>query len=94
MNLNQSITLSTDALHQDVAGETVILDLASETYFGLDEVGTRVWQLLGETTTLQSVFEQLLLEYEVDAEQLESDLEALLNSLHDAGLIHLVANQA
>ena len=94
MNLNQSITLSPDALHQEVAGETVILDLASETYFGLDEVGTRVWQLLGETTELQSVFEQLLLEYEVDSDRLESDVDALLNSLNEAGLIHVVTNQA
>ena len=35
-------------LAQELAGETVLLDLASENYFGLDAVGTRVWQLLNE----------------------------------------------
>ena len=42
------IEISEDVLFQEVGGETVLLDLASEQYFGLDAVGTRIWQLLGE----------------------------------------------
>ena len=45
MNLNQTITLSPDVISQEVSGETVLLDLESENYFGLDAVGTRIWQL-------------------------------------------------
>jgi hypothetical protein len=91
MDLNVHVTLSPDALHQEVAGETVILDLSSETYFGLDEVGTRVWQLLEANGNLQAVYDALLEEYEVDAEQLGADLDSLLSSLRESGLITMVA---
>ena len=91
MNLNQSVTLSPDALLQEVAGETVILDLASETYFGLDEVGTRIWQLLEEHGRLQPVFDALLQEYEVEASQLAEDMTNLLARLQEAGLIEMSA---
>ena len=93
MNLKQSVTLSEDALFQEVTGETVILDMASETYFGLDAVGTRIWQLMQEKGSLQTVFDALLLEYEVEADTLESDFADLLASLEDAGLIALAAEQ-
>jgi hypothetical protein len=42
----RSIKISKEVLSQELAGETVLLDMASEGYFGLDAVGTRVWQLL------------------------------------------------
>ena len=91
MNLKQTVTLSEDALFQEVSGETVILDMASETYFGLDAVGTRVWQLIQEKTALQPVFDTLLQEYEVEPDILERDLADLLASLEEAGLIALAA---
>ena len=91
MNLKQSVSLSPDALFQEVSGETVILDMASETYFGLDAVGTRVWQLMQEIGELQPVFDTLLQEYEVEAERLEQDFASLLTSLEDAGLISLAS---
>jgi len=82
----QKITISNEALSQEVNGETVILDLQSESYFGLDEVGTRIWQLLQEENDLQKVFDALLQEYDVGAEQLEQDLIELVDKLIEAGL--------
>ena len=84
---NQVFTVSKDVLFQEVSGETVLLDLASEQYFGLDEVGTRVWQLLKEGQSLDAMLEVLLEEYEVERERLEADVRALLESLIEAGLI-------
>ncbi|MBP8283751.1 MAG: PqqD family protein, partial [Chromatiaceae bacterium] len=53
--------------------ETVILDLASGTYFGLDPVGARIWGLMGESKTLAEICGQMLEEYEVSREELERD---------------------
>ena len=83
----KNITISEQALSQEVNGETVILDLASESYFGLDEVGTRIWQLLQEKNDLQTVFDTLLDEYDVEAEQLKTDINELLEKLVDSGLV-------
>ena len=60
------LTLSPDAMAQEVNGETVILDIRSEQYFSLDVVGTRVWQLLQAQTPLESIVDTLLEEFEVD----------------------------
>ena len=89
MDLNQKITLSPEVLSQEVTGETVLLDLNSESYFGLDEVGTRIWQLLQENNDLRSVFDTMLEEYDVTPEQLESDLDELVGKLTEAGLVSI-----
>ena len=83
------ITISEEALSQEVNGETVILDLNSESYFGLDEVGTRIWQLLQEKKNLQAVFDTLLDEYDVEAEQLESDINRLIDDMMKNGLLQI-----
>lgn len=85
----QVATISPDVLAQEVSGETVLLDLKSESYFGLDELGTRIWQLLQENGSVQILLDTLLQEYNVEAEQLESDIENLLKELDSEGLIKL-----
>jgi hypothetical protein len=91
MNLNQTITLSPDVISQEVSGETVLLDLESENYFGLDEVGTRIWQLIKETNELQSIFDTLLEEYDVSVERLQLDVSTLLTEIESLGLVTLEA---
>ncbi len=89
LNLHQTIALSADVISQEVSGETVLLDLESENYFGLDEVGTRIWQLIKETNDLNTIYNTLLSEYEVPAERLQQDLTTLLTEIEGLGLIVL-----
>jgi hypothetical protein len=89
MNLNQTITLSPDVISQEVSGETVLLDLESEHYFGLDEVGTRIWQLARETDDLKAIYQTLLAEYDVPENRLQQDLDNLLAEISGLGLITL-----
>jgi len=91
LNLNQTIALSPDVISQEVSGETVLLDLESENYFGLDEVGTRIWQLIKETNDLNTIYNTLLKEYEVSGERLQQDLTTLLTEIEGLGLIVLEA---
>ena len=85
--LSSSVSISSEVLAQEVDGETVLLDLQSESYFGLDEVGTRIWQLLQEHNELQKVFDALLEEYDVEEKQLGNDLDELIKKLSDAKLV-------
>jgi hypothetical protein len=48
MNLNDTFSVSAQVMARRVGNETVLLDLASGTYFGLDPVGARIWQLIGK----------------------------------------------
>lgn len=86
LTLDSRLTQSSDVLFQNLDGEAVLLDLSSETYFGLNEVGTRVWELLESTSLLSDVCVQLQSEYEVERERAESDLLELASRLISAGL--------
>jgi hypothetical protein len=91
IDLNQTISLSPDVISQEVSGETVLLDLESENYFGLNAIGTRIWQLIKETNELQSIFDTLLEEYDVSEERLRLDITALLTEIEGLGLVKLEA---
>ena len=91
MNFNQTVILSPDVISQEVSGETVLLDLESECYFGLDAVGTRIWQLIRDSGDLRTIYSTLLEEYEVEETQLQTDLESLLTEACARGLITLHA---
>lgn len=87
----QDLIPSPDVLHQELGGETVLLNLANEQYFGLDPIGTRIWQLLVQTRRADAVMAQLLQEFDVGAEQLREDLSRLLDELVEAGLVRPAA---
>ncbi len=82
-----NLRISDEVLFQEVSGEAVLLDLKSEQYFGLDKVGTHVWQLLNQNLPEESIIEQLLQRYEVDRPTLENDVSQLLDQLEKAGLV-------
>ena len=87
MNLDQKVTFAETVFAQEVDGEMVLLDMESENYFGLDEVGTSIWQAMQEKETLKEVFELLLEQYEVESEVLENDLSDFLGKLVESGLV-------
>ncbi len=76
-------------LVRELQGESVLLNLDSETYFGLDEVGTRMWAVLTTAPSIQVAYEALLAEYAVEPEVLRKDLEALVGELMERGLLDL-----
>ena len=84
------IQVPPDVLVSDVGGESVFLNLKTESYFGLDDVGTRMWKLLTENETVESAYQALLIEYDIDEAQLSSDLDALVQKLVDNGLVEVV----
>lgn len=76
-----------DVLFQVVNDEMVLLDLDGETYFGLNPVGARIWQLLEQGRNTADIIATLLAEYEVGRDRLEEDVGALIEQLLTAGLI-------
>jgi len=87
LDLNQKITFADTVFAQEVDGEMVLLDMNSENYFGLDEIGTAIWQGMQEKETLQEVFELLLNQYDVEADLLKQDLLAFVDKLVKHGIV-------
>jgi hypothetical protein len=68
-------------------GETVFVNLESERYLGLDEVGTRMWNALTSSSSIEEAYAVLLVEYDVPPEDLRRDLEELVVRLVEHGLV-------
>ena len=79
-----------DEVSCTVEGEVVILNFADEVYYGLDGVGARVWELLGEPRTLAELRDAVTAEYEVDAATVEADLRELLEDLATRRLVEVL----
>lgn len=81
------IRIPNDVVFRDLSGEGVLLNLATGNYFGLDDVGTKCWHLIGQQGTLEHIIMALSGEYDVDEAQLRRDLTSLLQQLADKGLV-------
>jgi hypothetical protein len=86
ITLASTFILSKDAVFRDLDGEAVILHLESGTYFGLNAVGTRIWQLMERDGRLTAVLDALRAEYEATPDVLERDLLELVERLVEARL--------
>ena len=91
MNLSDKGTIPPQVMARKVGDENVILDLASGTYYGLDTVGTRIWQLIALGQTLEQVCEVMLAEYDVTREDIERDVLALVETLMKSQLLRVKA---
>ncbi len=83
------VSVPPDVLISEISGESVILDLKSERYLGLDDVGTRMWGALTKSPSIQAAYDVLLGEYEVDAGVLKRDLHGFIEKLLDQGLLEV-----
>ena len=77
-------------LIRHLEGESVLLNLESERYFGLDATGTRMWQLVTTEPNVAAAFEKLLAEFEVEPESLRNHLTELLSGLVENGLLQVL----
>ncbi len=88
------ITARDDLSAADMAGELVVLDLASGAYFGLNETGTRILKLARQPRTVQEIIEALRADYEVPYEQLKADVLAFVADLAANRLIRVEPAEA
>ena len=84
------ISVTQSSMSSELPGEAIILNLDSGVYFGLDEVGARIWALLSQKPQHFSDLHRCLLEeYEVDSDTCEQDLTELLLAMKSASLIEV-----
>ena len=73
----------------DLEGEAVILSLKSGEYFGLNGVGSRIWELVRQPTTVRDIREAIVAEFDVDSDRCQRDLLKWLEEMVDEGLIEI-----
>ncbi len=87
--MSSSVVATSEQASSDLEGEAVILNLKSGAYYGLNAVGASIWNLIQQPRTVSEIRDTLLAEYEVDSEQCDRELLALLQQLEAEGLIEV-----
>ncbi|HEV2837417.1 MAG TPA: PqqD family protein [Pyrinomonadaceae bacterium] len=91
ISFSDRVRIPDDVLISRLQEESVILNLDSERYFGLDDVGTRILNVLTTSDSIEAAYKSLLEEYDVDGQALRDDLLALIESLAKQGIIEVSA---
>ncbi len=89
VSFNTKVKVPENILIREIRGESVLLNLNNKYYFGLDKVGTRMWNVLAKADTIQGAYEALLGKYEVDGDALKKDLQSLVGKLVANGLLEV-----
>lgn len=79
--------VSPDCVACDVEGGIAILNLKTNLYFGLDEVGAEVWGLLQEPTSLPELALSISSNFEVEPDVCQADIAHLLDQMANSGLV-------
>jgi hypothetical protein len=81
------VEIGDSVIYQKLNDESVILNLTTQDYYGLDDVGTSMWNLLVEKGDLESVVTELSLVYDIDQRTLRGDLHDLVEQLIGSNLL-------
>jgi hypothetical protein len=84
--LDTIVAVSDDAVFRELDGESVLLNLETGMYYGLDAVGTRAWQIAAAGGSLRDVRDRLVEEYDAEPAVIERDLLTLADALVGKGL--------
>ena len=81
---------SDDVIFQPLKDEIILLNMKTQKYFGLDDVGSDIWRLLVECGDLETVADRMIAEYDADRDTIRKDLGILIDRLLEAGLLKTV----
>jgi hypothetical protein len=86
-----AVVASRDVVFRELEGESILLNLETGIYFGLDPVGSRIWQLVQDQRTIAAICDAVGREYDVDDATLEHDVIALVTTLAEKSLVEVVS---
>jgi hypothetical protein len=76
-----------DVFMAESGGLAVLLDLRQEVYFGLDEVGTAIWQEVEKGAALAAITDRLAGEFDAPVAVLRADAERFIAELEARRLV-------
>jgi len=92
--ISEQLTIGDDVLYQVIDDELVLLNIANSQYYGLDPIGADMWNMLLEHRDADTVVSRVCEKYEVDEATARCDLQALIQSLRELGLVKAAVRNA
>jgi coenzyme PQQ synthesis protein D (PqqD) len=89
LDISALVQRSANQIACDMGSEVVILDLMSGMYYGLDDLGARLWSLIEQPASLGAIRDAIMTDYDVDAATCECDILTFLQQLKSVGLVEV-----
>ena len=89
VTFSDRVVIPAHVLIHHMDGESVLLNMETEKYFGLDATGTRMWQVATRSASVEAAYVALLQEFDVDPQALRANLAELIARLIEHGLVTL-----
>ncbi|MEY8197633.1 MAG: lasso peptide biosynthesis PqqD family chaperone [Colwellia sp.] len=89
LTLTHKLSRTSSAVASELDNEVVMMSIEQGEYYGLGQVGSQLWRLMEQPTSVQHIIEQLMAQYDVSFEQCQQDVTPFLTQLHHKGLIHI-----
>ena len=86
---HRTIIATRDQVSNDLGDEKIILNMKTGEYYGMNAVGSHVWDMIQESRTVDEVIAALVEKYGIDQERCEHDIMALLKEMSEVGLIEV-----
>jgi len=80
-----------EIIFQDIQDELIILNIKDENYLGLDNVGTRFWNILLNSSTTKDAYDKIMQEYDVEPNTLRTDLNSFISELIENKLVKIIS---
>ena len=84
------VSRTKEVLASEMDGETIMMSIASGSYYGMDNIGSRIWELIAEPIRVSDLCDRLMEEFDVEIDQCLADVIAFLNELGENRLVVLV----
>jgi hypothetical protein len=89
ISLDSMVSQIEDIVASDIDDEKVMMSVEKGQYFGLEPVGSRIWEMIEQPVRVSELIDALLGKYDVDRETCEKDVLAFLEELHEAGILQV-----
>lgn len=89
ITLETTVQRSQELLASSIGDEVVMMSIENSAYYGLDPVGSKIWEMIAEPVRVSQLCDQLMERFEVSAEQCQADVLKFLNEMHDEGMLQV-----
>ncbi|MGD8781906.1 MAG: lasso peptide biosynthesis PqqD family chaperone [Ignavibacteria bacterium] len=90
LNMDSVIAQNKNLVVSEINGETVMMSLEKGNYYGMNLIGSRIWEIVKEPKPVNEIVDELLKEYSVEKEQCVEDVTSYINKLLDENIIEIV----
>lgn len=90
---NEIFIRDLELTYNELDGEVVMMSLEKGEYYGLNNIGSRIWELLSKPLSIRELAEKLVAEYQVNIDQCIEDIRPFIDELVQKGLVKKMINQ-